>query len=500
MDVDEDETQLERVQLERSREQRRESLERFFAAINDEELFPFMSTTELRVYQERINRHFELFEEADNLYRQRCILVTDRLFIEIEQQFMTTMARLHDRIQEQASFSEPARSSSSPLEPRLSTIIKVETMREPQIGKFNGNAADWPAFRDLFVAEVHNKSYDPVTKLLYLQGACIEKAASTLGPWQPTASNYAAAWDILQKAYDDNYHVIHGILGRMHAVRSQDRETYDSLRLIVDALNSGTRQLETMASPDQILDQVWIHYGKQRLPKYTLDAWEQQRNRGGALALPTVEEFKNFLDVKSKGRREFEGENVVGTFASRNITDNNHKEQHSNGTNRRKHDNRQHPYNRDERNTGQRNHNDNRWNRDHHQQSHNQNDQVRRNPFQRSITNPAQNSNPERALVEANRCMVEGCTQKHPVYMCEIFKQSSLEEHRNIVKTNRLCWCCLNRGHNAASCSRDTCSQCPDEPIKHHFRLCQKVKQNYGGNSRAQPGNTIERPANQGNQ
>lgn len=75
----------------------------------------------------------------------------------------------------------------------LPPVIRVEQARPPQIGTFSGNPADWPAFRDLFIAEVHNKDFEPVTKLLYLQKACIERAATKLGPWQPVGDSYQAA-------------------------------------------------------------------------------------------------------------------------------------------------------------------------------------------------------------------------------------------------------------------------------------------------------------------
>lgn len=66
-----------------------------------------------------------------------------------------------------------------------------------------------------------------------------------------------------------------------------------------------------------------IFYAKSRLPRYTIDAWEQQRNRDSAHGLPTLEQFKSFLEVKAQGRREYEipdsqGEdNRQGTRSSR---------------------------------------------------------------------------------------------------------------------------------------------------------------------------------------
>lgn len=206
-----------------------------------------------------------------------------------------------------------------------STVLRIENSvdRETKLTQFNGNQADWPAFRDRFIAEVHKKAYDPVRKLLYLQQACIEKAADTLGPWQPTSNNYEIAWEELKRAYDDDYHVIHGIhgiLGRMYKVTSQERETYESLKRVLDALSSGTRQLYTVTSRTVLWDQTWIHYAKQRLPKYTLGSWEQHRNRDGQNRIPTLDEFRKFLEIKATGKREFETEQPLKIFKQEPIS------------------------------------------------------------------------------------------------------------------------------------------------------------------------------------
>lgn len=155
-----------------------------------------------------------MFEQADAEYRSNCVIVTNQVLIEVEQRFMAVLSRINSRLNEQHNdeqvSDEPTNYAQGSIEP-INTqnmivpqgFIRVETAPEPQIGKFDGNPADWPAFRDIFMAEVHNKTMDPVTKLLYLQGACIDKAAATLGPWQPTSDNYTLACDSLRNVYDD---------------------------------------------------------------------------------------------------------------------------------------------------------------------------------------------------------------------------------------------------------------------------------------------------------
>lgn len=251
---DENEQRMEdRERLYVIREMHLNALNRLFEELSENERIAEMTEGQLRIRKERMQKHFENFENAHTLYRQACMLASDDIYVEVEERFMQVLTKIEERLSElcsneQGSFSHAEVAANSTTIQQVPTVIRVENPRPPQIGTFNGSPADWPAFRDLFLAEVHNKELDPVTKLLYLQQACVEKAAATLGPWQPTSDNYVAAWEVMMKAYNDDYHVIHGIFGKMFAVKRQERESHESLRSIVDVLTSGTRQLDTIAT------------------------------------------------------------------------------------------------------------------------------------------------------------------------------------------------------------------------------------------------------------
>lgn len=429
----------DRDNLYNLRETHFEALHRFFGEIFDAETLNLFTANELIIRKRRLEKHFADFENAHLLYRQVCILASNDIYEQTESRFMDAMSKLEDRLQVQgvpapSSFSRSEIAANSTMATQGSTIIRVETARPPQIGTFDGSPADWPAFRDLFLAEVHNRDYDPVTKLLYLREACVKGASATLGPWQPTNENYKAAWEVMMAAYNDEYHVIHGIIGNMCAVQKYEKEDYGSLRAILDALNGSTRQLETISTPAVLWDQMWIHLAKQRMPKKTLDSWEQFRNRGGATKLPTLDEFKDFLDTKSKGRREFEND-TTGSM-SKGSSVGHTKRSESSG-------NRFRPYEKSKPSRGE-------------------------NPF-RSQKNEASGSG------GPTRCVMPGCSQTHYLGQCDAFRGLPLTERVEFTRQHRLCKCCLTTGHYAFSCSRSGCSKCPEDKQKHHFRLCPKM-------------------------
>lgn len=435
-------------------------VERLLDELEDDQRFANLSDIGVRSRQERLRKHFDSFENADVLYRQHNFVCTDAVFVRLEDRLLASMEKSQSRLDGQRN-EQGSSSTMLDFDSRTPQIIKVETAQPPRLRKFDGNPADWPAFRDLFVAEVHNKALDPVTKLLHLQECCVDRAAKTLGPWQLIGENYNLAWQTLGKAYEDDYHVIHSILGRMYAVEGHDRESHDSLRSVVDSISSGTRQLNTMATKDQIQDQIWIHHSKQRLPKYTLDAWEQHRSREGVNKLPTLDEFLNFLDIKAKGRREFEDTQSSGAAKQSSYKPGSYKQrniEHSSGNGQREQSSNQEgryrPYNK--------------------QYRPNQHNPFRSNYGQYD----SQKNNQGNALVETGHCFVPGCTGSHEMDKCNVFQKMDLKERWTTVNQLKVCRCCLRRGHPAIACRQDGCTLCPDAQPKHHSRLCSKARHN----------------------
>lgn len=281
-------------------------------------------------------------------------------------------------------------------------VIRVEQAHRPQIGKFDGTMADWPAFRDLFIAEVHDRPIDPVRKLLLLKDACTGKAADTLGAWQPTAGNYQLAWDAMMASYNDEYHVVHGILAKLHSTGKQESETHDAYRAILDSLTSCTRQLRASTTSAALDDQIWIHHGKQRLPDPGLDAWEQYRNQFCSGALPTLEDFKRFLELKAKARRKFVQPDVS------------HKSKlESGGADGRG-------------KSGQ--------------------SQSRFKPPDKSARgqSPAGKVGDRGfGFTPLTQCIMPGCEQVHYLGQCRLFSTLSPSGRMQVVNANQLCKCCL---------------------------------------------------------
>lgn len=179
-------------------------------------------------------------------------------------------------------------------------VIRVEAPRRIDVGKFDGDFAAWPAFRDLFEAEVlNNGSLQDVEKLIYLQKACVGMAKLAVGGWQPLAQNFAQAYTDLKGKFEDPYRLQQALISKMMTLPVMQEETYNNLRKIMDTCTNSLRQLETMGVPVAHWDAIVINIIMSKLPVSTIDVWEQKR-----ISIPKVglKELITFLEGKARGR------------------------------------------------------------------------------------------------------------------------------------------------------------------------------------------------------
>lgn len=399
--------------------------------------FMQFNEADLIVRMEELKKHYTKFEQAHTIYRLCVKLSSDVFYTSVTKMYLRLVAKIENRIQElskevQSRMQPQANSTMNNTDQH---VVRVETNRRPQIGKFSGKSADWPGFRDVFLAEVDRKDYEPVMKLIYLREACVDKAARILGTWQLTAANYKLAWESMLHAFDDDYQVLHGILDDMYNVKPAEHESNDDLQEILNVLNNSRRQLHAMATPQVLEEQLFIHYATRRMAPSTQDAWEQYRNRERVVGLTGIEEMKQFLHYKT--RMHTQQSNLDSKVqAEKRVRP---------------------PHNGAVRST-----------------SSNQ----RGKPYDRNASTREAGKSDSYGFGPPTSCIMTGCDQVHYLGQCPVFRRLSFADRLEIVKENRLCRCCLMTGHMSAVCKKRGCSNCPDARFKHHYHLCSKTVKN----------------------
>lgn len=456
-------TQHELDAIEEWRAAREQYLARLDVQINrleDAQAFLALSLSELMMRRARLDTLYCAAERAHFEVKRRCVLASNNLLDKAEERYLRIGAILEDRIEElraersesepvvstptrnrlpqapvQASFQPRSVLANSTMLPGGQQIIRIEPPRRPIVPKFRGNAAEWPAFRDLFESEVHNRTdIDAVMKLHHLREACVDAAATTMGPWPSTADSYLPAWEALREIYDDNYYIVTGIINRMHATPADTADSEQSLRALIDATFTGIRQLENTYAPRTILEQWYIHHVVRRLGPKAADDWNSHRNQRFPGALPTLADCRAFLESRSKGRRVNPLSGSTGPMAPANNHDRRGGKAHIGG------------------------------NRD-----------TRQQPYSKPTSAPSKERSQGYGQGAPGKCIMIGCNEVHYLGQCPLFARLSLRERTDIVSQHDLCRCCLMAGHRAHQCQRRNCSHCPpDAKSKHHFRLCQQ--------------------------
>lgn len=274
---------------------------------------------------------------------------------------------------------------------------------------------------------------DEVSKLLYLEEACVDEAKALLGNWDAVnyepACNYEQAWSLLLDEYDNKYHNVHGVFKTLFRTKRLETNDAKALREMYYTFNNCTRQTATMVSPTEARDQLFINIALRKLTPALRNAWERKRCKTPQ-TLPRMEDFTEFLAMKAKAETTF-GESSSG-YTKQGTTDN-HKSH------------RYHPY-------------DNKY--------------SKQNGKSFKDNKKGHSSN---IVINDNKCLIKNCTQNHPIFLCDEFKRMKYDDKLLLVREHNLCRCCLKPGHIARTCGYIGCKDCPGVTIKHHFRICPKI-------------------------
>lgn len=174
-------------------------------------------------------------------------------------------------------------------------------------GKFTGEYAKWPTFRDCFDGAINsNKELDDIQKFQYLIAAVTDRAQRAMGNFRLTAENYKRAWDRLSEVYEDDYQAVQELVRQLLQLTQVTKPTYDALRKIVDVVHSTLAQLETFNTV-KVWDTFVVFLVIGRLDQQTYTAWEahrtsqlcEDRARVGK-TIPTWDQLKAFLDGQAR--------------------------------------------------------------------------------------------------------------------------------------------------------------------------------------------------------
>ncbi|XP_064292696.1 uncharacterized protein LOC135309931 [Plodia interpunctella] len=186
------------------------------------------------------------------------------------------------------------------------TKVKLK-LPEIKIPIFTGKYTEWQTFRDLFLGLVHNNnSLDDAQKFYYLKGHLKGDAEQLLRNVQVTADSYSCSWEKLERMYNNKKYLASGILNRLLNQKALINESSCDIKNLVSTTSDCLASMKNLGVDVASWDILVIHIISQKLDKDTRKAWELKVSSDPSDALPTYEQFVEFLTGRFRGLESLE--------------------------------------------------------------------------------------------------------------------------------------------------------------------------------------------------
>ncbi|XP_025407577.1 uncharacterized protein LOC112681547 [Sipha flava] len=291
------------------------------------------------------------------------------------------------------------------------TTNMSESMRLPAVPAptFDGDLQNWSSFRDSFDAMFHdNKTLANVQKLHYLKSCLIGSAREVIKNITTTGDNYQRAYEALIARYENKSLTIQShIRSLLDTPRVKVASTVE-LRNLHHHVISHIKALEALNQPIGEWDAWLVTLVCSRMDNVTAGEWQlRQQTR----ELPKFTDLETFLANRVSAyevgdfERPMDGPTVTPKYV-------NHAPRQFAG--------RQNQYK---------------------SNSHDAKAFFTKNSGSRSM-----------------KCVL--CAEPHGIYACDQFLRMPVPERKVIVNKFKLCFNCLNYGHQVASCNFSGCPRC----------------------------------------
>ncbi|KAM8701717.1 hypothetical protein ACLKA7_000073 [Drosophila subpalustris] len=274
-----------------------------------------------------------------------------------------------------------------------------DDMKLPRISipTFSGKFIDWPAFKEVFQARVHNCTrLNDLHRFHYLRDSLSEDAARDIQHLTLIESNYQVAWKMLEEFYDNKRVLFQHYMDVFDQQSSVQHDSSDSLKCFIQTCRSCVHSLDKLGVEKNQQTQVLVYYMLKKLPGNIRVEWE--KSLSSTQSLPTFDELCKFLDAQYRLMITSQSGSVEA--ASKN---------------------------------------------------------QRASAKQFSDSNKQKEVKTALSARQASVCIV--CNkEEHPIRTCKAFNDMSVSERRATASKHRLCFNCLGFNHQSATCgSRRNC-------------------------------------------
>lgn len=249
----------------------------------------------------RIDRVKSIFQNFNDIQDEIEVVdtVTDhsQIRFQIEDKFFDALAEA-ERILSTAPRTEgqpnnPTDQSPQTDPPTSSPVQTRHKLKLPQasLPTFSGRYEEWMSFQDTFKTMIDDQvDLTNVEKLQYLKSTLTGDAARKIQVFSITEDNYARAWNLLKKSYENKKILVSRHLHLLLTLPKQEKETADGLIRLADETQQHVLSLASLGV--NVNEEIIVQNLEEKLHKSTAEKWDesQQGDR-----FPTLAEMLEFL-------------------------------------------------------------------------------------------------------------------------------------------------------------------------------------------------------------
>ena len=282
-----------------------------------------------------------------------------------------------------------------------------------QLKKFSGNLLDWQNFWETFEHTIHKANYlNKIEKFNYLLSYLEGPAFRAIKGLSITEQNYDSAVKILRDRYGDLQVIINSHMDKLLSVRTVQASDLKSLRGFYDFVTIHIRSLEGLGYDEDKYGGVLLPLLLKKLPKDLKLRWADKCGQ----TQWKFSDLISFLEKEIHTREKVEVSEHRDNIGSTGVSKNPKKESNNN---------------------------------------------FKENTQSSSFLAASKNSNNG-----TFKYICVYCGERHKSQFCK--KYTAVEERRNLIKKENLCFGCLKKGHLVTKCSWS----CPICKGKHHVSIC----------------------------
>lgn len=151
--------------------------------------------------------------------------------------------------------------------------IKLLVVKLPT---FDEQTEEWKRFSETFQSMIHsNENIPNIQKFQYLVTSLDGCAAKIIESIELTDANYAVAWELLKRRFDDPRAIKKKHIQCLFTMPKMEKESAMTIRGLADYTLKRLRVLKSLNLPTDSWNELIIHMIKAKLDAATLRAWEQ---------------------------------------------------------------------------------------------------------------------------------------------------------------------------------------------------------------------------------